>query len=413
MDKETRTPCRFCAAPLEEVVADLGTSPLANSLIAPDQLQMMEPTYPLRVYVCDRCFLVQLQEFESAQHIFSDYSYFSSYSESWLRHCEIYSQRMIAMLGLTAESKVVEVASNDGYLLQYFARAAIPILGIEPAANVAAVAEQRGIPTDVSFFSVATAIRMGDAGQFADLIVANNVLAHVPDINDFVAALRYLLKPQGIVTIEFPHVLNLIELSQFDTIYHEHFSYLSLGVVQRILARHGLTVFDVEELSTHGGSLRIFAQRAESTIRPEDVRVRELRLREQRAGLEDVVAYRNFQQRIVEIKLGLLEFLVAAKRAGKRVAGYGAPAKGNTLLNYCGIGPELLEYTVDLSPHKQTHYLPGVRIPVYSPERIFETRPDFVLILPWNLRDEIAEQMRDIRRWNGRFAVPIPKLEIF
>ncbi len=317
------------------------------------------------------------------------------------------------MFGLTAESKVVEVASNDGYLLQYFARAGIPILGIEPAANVAAVAEQRGIPTDVSFFSVATAIRLGDAGQYADLIVANNVLAHVPDINDFVAALRYLLKPQGIVTIEFPHLLNLIALSQFDTIYHEHFSYLSLGVVQRILARHGLMVFDVEELSTHGGSLRIFAQRAENTIRPKGVRVRELRLREQRAGLEDVAAYRNFQQRIVEIKLGLLEFLVGAKRAGKRVAGYGAPAKGNTLLNYCGIGPELLEYTVDLSPHKQTHYLPGVRIPVYSPERIFETRPDFVLILPWNLRDEIAEQMRDIRRWNGRFAVPVPKLEIF
>jgi 2-polyprenyl-3-methyl-5-hydroxy-6-metoxy-1,4-benzoquinol methylase len=413
MNKEPSAPCRFCGAPLAEVMADLGTSPLANSLIAPDRLQMMEPTYPLRVHVCTRCFLVQLQEFESPQHIFADYSYFSSYSDSWLRHCETYSEQMIAMLGLTAESKVVEVASNDGYLLQYFARAGIPILGIEPAANVAMVAKQKGIPTDVSFFSVATAARLANAGQYADLIVANNVLAHVPDINDFVKALRDLLKPQGIVTVEFPHLLNLIELSQFDTIYHEHFSYLSLSVVQRIFARHGLTLFDVEELGTHGGSLRIFARPGENTSRPESARVGALLARERQSGLEDLATYRNFQQRVIEIKLGLLEFLVDARRKGKRVAGYGAPAKGNTLLNYCGVGPELLEYTVDLSPHKQSHYLPGVRIPIYSPERIFETRPDFVLILPWNLRDEIAKQMRDIRKWNGQFVVPVPKLECF
>ncbi len=394
-------------------MADLGTSPLANSLIPPARLQMMETTYPLRVYVCDQCFLVQLQEFESPQHIFSDYSYFSSYSESWLRHCQVYSARMIETLGLTGASKVVEVASNDGYLLQYFAQAGIPILGIEPAANVAAVAEQKGIPTDVSFFSVATATRLAQAGHCADLIAVNNVLAHVPDINDFVAGLRCLLKPRGIVTVEFPHLLNLIEQSQFDTIYHEHFSYLSLGVVQKIFSRHGLTVFDVEELPTHGGSLRVFARLGENTVVPESARVPALRSREQQAGLEDMAIYRNFQQRVVEIKLGLLEFLIDAKRSGQRVVGYGAPAKGNTLLNYCGVGPELLEYTVDLSPHKQSHYLPGVRIPIYPPERIFETRPDFVLILPWNLRNEIAEQMRDIRQWNGQFVVPVPKLERF
>ena len=394
-------------------MADLGTSPLANSLISPDRLQMMEPTYPLRVYVCDHCFLVQLQEFESPQHLFGDYSYFSSYSESWLRHCEAYSARMIETLGLTSASKVVEIASNDGYLLQYFARAGIPILGIEPAANIAAVAERKGIPTDVSFFSIATAARLAKAGHCADLIALNNVLAHVPNINDFVAGLRVLLKPQGIVTVEFPHLLNLIQQSQFDTIYHEHFSYLSLCVVEKIFSHHGLTVFDVEELPTHGGSLRIFARHGEELAEPVNARVLALRSREQQAGLEDLAIYRNFQKQVVDIKLGLLEFLIDAKRIGQRVVGYGAPAKGNTLLNYCGVGPELLEYTVDRSPHKQSHCLPGVRIPIHPPERIFETRPDFVLILPWNLRDEIAEQMRGIRLWNGRFVVPVPKLERF
>lgn len=394
-------------------MADLGTSPLANSLVAGENLSSMEPTYPLCVYVCGKCFLVQLEEFESPEHIFGDYSYFSSYSESWLAHCRSYSAQMIERLGLGPQSKVIEVASNDGYLLQYFGEAGVPILGIEPAANVAEVAQAKGIPTEVSFFSVATAARLVDAGQKADLIVANNVLAHVPDINDFVLGLHTLLKPEGVITVEFPHLLNLVELSQFDTIYHEHFSYLSLGVVERIFAHHGLRIFDVEELPTHGGSLRIFAQHAENSRNRVSRRVDELRTRERQAGLETMAIYGDFQRKIVEIKLGLLEFLVSAKRNGQRVAAYGAPAKGNTLLNFCGVGPELVEFTVDLSPHKQAHFLPGVRIPIYSPDHVFEERPDYLLILPWNLKDEIAEQMRGIREWGGRFVVPVPKLECF
>jgi SAM-dependent methyltransferase len=403
--------CRFCGAALHRSFVDLGRSPLANSFLRGDELRRMEPFYPLHAFVCDQCLLVQLEQYESPEAIFGDYAYFSSYSESWLRHCRDFAERTIARRGLNTASLVLEVASNDGYLLQYFRARGVGVLGIEPAANVARVAIERGIPTRVAFFGTETARSLAREGVAADLIVANNVLAHVPDLNDFVAGFRPVLKPTGMLSIEFPHLLRLIAYNQFDTIYHEHFSYFSLLVVDRVLARHGLALFDVEELPTHGGSLRVYAAPAATAppVRPD---VAAVIARERAAGLDRPETYGDFGRKVVEVKCALLEFLIAARRAGKRVAGYGAPAKGNTLLNYCGVGPELLPYTVDLSPHKQGRYLPGVQIPIYPPSRIFATRPDYVLILPWNLRDEITGQMAAIRDWGGRFVVAIPALTV-
>jgi len=403
--------CRFCAAPLTVTFCDLGSMPLSNAFVKPADAAAEEARYPLHAWVCGECFLVQLEAFQTPQHIFSDYLYFSSYADSWLEHCRAYAARMTAERALGPASLVIEVASNDGYLLQYFRDGGIPVLGIEPAANVAAAATAKGVPTRTEFFGAQTARSLAAEGRRADLIVANNVFAHVPDLNDFTAGFAPLLKPAGLLTLEFPHLLRLIEGNQFDTLYHEHFSYFSLGAAHRVLARHGLTVCDVEELPTHGGSLRVHAMRAEAapSVKP---RVAALLATEIRAGLEDLATYPAFAARARHTADALLTFLRSAKAEGKRVAGYGAPAKGNTLLNYCGVGPDLLEYTVDRSPHKQGLLLPGSHIPVHAPARLFETRPDYVLILPWNLTAEVTAQMAGIRDWGGRFVVPIPRLEV-
>lgn len=402
--------CRFCGATLRHTFADLGMSPLANAYLRVDQLEAMEPFYPLHVRVCSECLLVQLPELKNPEHIFSDYAYFSSFSESWLRHCELYVGKMVQRLRLDQNALVVEVASNDGYLLQYFAKAGVPVLGIEPAANVASVARARGVPTEVAFFGEAFAARLASEGRRADLIAANNVLAHVPDINDFVRGFVALLKQDGVVTVEFPHLLNLIEQNQFDTVYHEHFSYLSFGVVERIYARHGLRVFDVDRVPTHGGSLRVYACHAASTAHGQGSRVVDLRELERGSGLHSLEAHTRVQDRLVALKCDVMEFFTRAKREGRSVAGYGAPAKGNTLLNYCGIGPELLPYTVDRSPHKQSLFLPGTHIPIRHPDEIARTKPDYVFILPWNLKDEIMEQMAHVSDWGGKFVAPIPEV---
>ena len=404
--------CRFCGAPLTESFADLGLTPLSNAFIAPERAAEPERFHPLHAFVCSACRLVQLDQAESPQAIFSDYLYFSSYAESWLRHAERYTVEMTARFGLNHGSRVVEVASNDGYLLRYFRRAGIPVLGIEPAANVAQVAAASGIPTEVAFLGRDTAARLRAQGAAADLLVANNVLAHVPDLNDFVAGLGMLLQPDGVLTIEVPHLLRLIQNNQFDTIYHEHFSYFSLLAVERVLAAHGLRVFDVTQLPTHGGSLRIFACHAASARHARGSAAEAVLAQEHAAGLDGPDAYRRFGEQVVRGKCELLAFCIDAYRAGKRIAGYGAPAKGNTLLNYCGIGPELLPFTVDRSPHKQGMLLPGSRIPVRAPDAILAERPDYVLILPWNLRDEVMAQMAAIRTWGGRFVLPIPSVQV-
>jgi 2-polyprenyl-3-methyl-5-hydroxy-6-metoxy-1,4-benzoquinol methylase len=405
--------CRFCAEPLSQTFADLGVTPLSNSFVPPERAQAMEPFYPLHAFVCGSCKLVQLEEFESPQHIFGDnYLYFSSFSDSWLRHAEAYSEHMIGRFGLGSDSLVVEVASNDGYLLQYFLQKGTKVLGIEPAANVAEYAVKKGIPTDVNFFGVETARRLKADGIAPDVIAANNVMAHVPDLNDFVAGFAVLLKPGGVVTVEFPHLLQLMAQNQFDTIYHEHFSYFSLLTVEQVFKGHGLRLFDVQKLTTHGGSLRIFATQADHNGHPTTAAVAEVLAEERAAGLDDMATYKAFAQQIVDTKAALLSFCIEARRAGKTIAAYGAPAKGNTLLNYCGVGPEFISFTVDRSPHKQGHLLPGVRIPIRSPEAIFAARPDYVLILPWNLKDEIAQQMAAVREWGGQFVVPIPKVQV-
>jgi hypothetical protein len=374
----------------------------------------MEPFYPLRAYVCGACFLVQLQEFETPEAIFAeDYAYFSSYSTTWLRHAEEYAANMIRRFGLTSNSLVIEAASNDGYLLQYFRQGGIPVLGIEPARNVADVAEEKGIPTRSIFFGADTATQLASEGLRADVLAGNNVYAHVPDLHSFTEGMRIVLKPQGVITLEFPHLLQLIRQSQFDTIYHEHFSYLSLLAVEYVFARHDLEVFDVDELPTHGGSLRIYGKHAGDNTKPVSERVLALRQLESAAGLNRLETYHAFSARVCDLKCDLLEFLIGCRRQGKTVAGYGAPAKGNTLLNYCGVGPELLPYTVDRNPYKQGRLLPGSRIPTYAPEKILEGRPDYVLILPWNLQDEIAAQMADVRSWGGRFVAAIPNLRVF
>jgi SAM-dependent methyltransferase len=404
--------CRLCDSPLTRSVADLGLSPLANSFVKPDRQNAMEAFYPLHAYICDTCHLVQLAEFESPRAIFSDYLYFSSYSESWLQHARSYVQKQVDRFRLTANSLVVEIASNDGYLLQFAAQVGIRVLGVEPAANVAEIAKAKGIPTDISFFGAETADRLRASGHVADLMVANNVVAHVPDLHDFLEGFRRLLAPTGVVTFEFPHLLRLIAERQFDTIYHEHFSYLSLRVLAGALAEHQLTVFDVEELPTHGGSLRVYARHAANEVLPVSEAVLQLSKAEADFGLGDLRVYEAFSKAIVDIKCELLAFLVNARKRGQVVAAYGAPAKGNTLLNYCGVGPELIRFTVDASPHKQQMLLPGTRIPILHPDAIRRLKPDFVLILPWNLKDEIMAQMADVRSWGGKFVVPVPELAV-
>ena len=385
-------------------------SPLSNAYLKPGDLTRMEPFYPLVVFVCERCFLVQLEEFESPDRIFSDYAYFSSFSDSWVEHARIYTDRLVERLRLNFNHRVVELASNDGYLLQHFVTKGIPVLGIEPAANVAQAATEKGIPTLVEFFGERTACRLAAEGMRADLIVGNNVLAHVPNLNDFVRGMKILLKPQGVITLEFPHLMRLMAENQFDTIYHEHFSYFSFHTVRRVMAAHGLTVFDVDELSTHGGSLRIYVRHQEDATTSSGAGVEILAEKEKAAAVTDMETYVCFGERVKNTKRKLLDFLITAKNEGKSVVGYGAPAKGNTLLNYCGVRTDFIDYTVDRSPHKQGHFLPGTHIPIHHPDRIRETRPDYVLILPWNLTAEITEQMSYIRDWNGRFVVPIPEV---
>ena len=404
--------CRFCGAPLEHTFVDLGMSPLCESYVSADKLNRVEAFYPLHVRVCERCFLVQLEQYVSAEEIFGEYAYFSSYSDTWLKHAADYVDMIVARLGLGRQSLAVELASNDGYLLQNFVNKGIPALGVEPAANVAKAAVEKGVPTIVKFFGVQTAQAMVAEGQRADLIIGNNVLAQVPDINDFVDGIRILLKPEGVATLEFPHLVKLMAENQYDTIYHEHFSYFSFMTVERVFRAHGMTLFDVEELPTHGGSIRIYACHSEATSRVVTGRVPDLRNRELLAGIERIETYSSFGEKVQQSKRNLLEFLIRAKREGKRIAGYGAPGKGNTLLNYCGIRTDFLDYTVDRNPYKQGKFLPGTHIPIFAPERIFETKPDYVFILPWNFKDEIVRQMAGIRAWGGKFVVPIPDVEI-
>jgi len=403
--------CRFCAAPLRETFVDLGMSPLCESYLTADQLGSPEPFYPLQVKVCGSCWLVQLDQFVSPAEIFSEYAYFSSYSTSWVKHAEDYAEAMIPRLGLDQRSFVVELASNDGYLLQWFVKRGIPSLGIEPAANVASAAEQKGVPTLVRFFDEKLGASLAE-GRQADLIVGNNVLAQVPDLNSFVAGIRNLLKPSGTATLEFPHLQRLVEGNQFDTIYHEHFSYFSLLSVETIFAAHGLTVFDVEELWTHGGSIRIFARHDGDGSRPPTDRLLALRQRERDLGYDRMETYRAFDQRVRATKRRLLDLLIRAKDEGKRVVGYGAPGKGNTLLNFCGIRSDLLEFTVDKNPYKQGRFLPGTHIAIHSPEKIDEARPDYILVLPWNFKDEILTQLAHARSWGAKFVVPIPEATV-
>lgn len=412
MSAANRFHCRSCGAPLQTSFVDLGMSPLCQTHIAPDQLHQMEPFYPLHAYVCDECFLVQLQEFVAPGDIFSDYAYFSSYSTSWVEHARGYVEMICGRLDLGSASRVVEIASNDGYLLQHFVARGVPALGIEPAANVARAAEDRGVPTIVRFFGRETAGEVADARGQADLIIGNNVLAHVPDLNDFVAGLRVLLAPTGVVTMEFPHLMRLMAGNQFDTIYHEHFSYFSFVTVEQVFARHGLTLFDVEELSTHGGSLRIYARHRANEALAVSGRAHALRDREVADGFLTLERYAGFGRQVEATKRRLLEFLIAARDQGKRVAGYGAPGKGNTLLNYCGIRTDFIEFTVDANPYKQGKYTPGTRIPILAPDALRAAKPDYVLILPWNLKDEISRQAAYIREWDGRFVVPIPTVQV-
>ncbi|MCC6208470.1 MAG: class I SAM-dependent methyltransferase [Gammaproteobacteria bacterium] len=405
--------CRFCGAGLRRTFADLGMSPVANSYVKPDALHHMEPFYPLHAYVCESCFLVQLEEFQSPSEIFGDYAYFSSYSESWLKHARDYSLETMKRFNIDAKWRVVEIASNDGYLLRNFKEAGVPVLGVEPAENVAKVAQQAGIPSVVKFFGTRTASELVEQGIRADLLVGNNVLAHVPDLNDFVGGLKILLSQRGVITMEFPHLLRLMKENQFDTIYHEHFSYFSFITVEQVFAKHGLTIFDVKEIPTHGGSLRIYACHDSGSGHALTENITRLRNEEKQLGFDRPETYSSFSEQVMETKRKLLEFLIEARRKGKSVVGYGAPAKGNTLLNYCGIRSDFVDYTVDLSPHKQGLYLPGTRIPIHSPDKIKATRPDYVLILPWNLRDEIMKQMQHIREWGGKFVVPIPEVKVY
>jgi SAM-dependent methyltransferase len=402
-------PCRFCGTEVTHRVVDLGMSPLCESYLPADHLDRMEPFYPLHVWVCQECLLVQLNQYVEAEEIFTEYAYFSSFSTSWLKHVSDYTDMVVDRLGLGPESFVVELASNDGYLLQYFVAKGIPCLGIEPAANVAKDAEARGVPTDVAFFDEAKGRAMAAEGKQADLVLGNNVLAQVPDLNTFVAGIRHVLKPTGTVTIEFPHLMRMLDENQFDTIYHEHFCYFSLLSAEAIFAGHGMTVFDVEELWTHGGSLRIYARPTEDTSRPVTERLLALRAREEAAGYRDPTTYVRFEEQVRETKRKILELLIDLKRQGKTIVGYGAPGKGNTLLNYCGVRTDFLDFTVDRNPYKQGRFLPGTHIPILGPEQIDETKPDYIFILPWNFKDEILEQLAHCRSWGAKFIVPIPE----
>ena len=404
--------CRFCQTPLRHTLVDLGMSPLCESYLSADQLNHMEPFYPLHVYVCDSCLLAQLEEYVSPEEIFTEYAYFSSYADSWLQHAKAYTDLMVERFGFNARTLVVELASNDGYLLQYFAEKGIPVLGVEPARNVAKVAIEKGIPTLVEFFGEKMAERLVSEGTKPDLILGNNVLAQVPALNDFVRGMKVLLGPRGIITIECPHLVRLMEENQFDTIYHEHFSYFSLLALEKIFAAHGLTIFDVDELPTHGGSLRIYARHTEDSTRPISSRIHELRAKEEAYGLRRMPTYAAFSEKVMETKRKLLEFLIQIKREGKSICGYGAPGKGNTLLNYCGIRTDFLDFTVDRNPYKQGKFTPGTHIPILSPEKIAEARPDYVFILPWNFKDEIIKQLASIRDWGGKFIIPIPEAKV-
>lgn len=404
--------CRSCGASLTQSFCDLGMSPPSNAYLTADQLSGEEAFFPLHAYVCGRCFLVQLEQFQMPEEIFSKYAYFSSYSESWLEHCKAYAQAVCGRFGLGSNSRVVEIASNDGYLLQFFKDKGIPVLGIEPAENVAKHAQEKGIESIVRFFGLQTAQDMVADDSGADLLIGNNVLAHVPDLNDFVSGMKVLLNPRGIITMEFPHLLKLMQENQFDTIYHEHFSYFSYLSVRTVFERHELTIFDVEEIPTHGGSLRIYARHTDDDSNPVSSAGAELAAREKKAGLESLDTYRCFAEQVRETKRCLLEFLIGVKRAGKKVVGYGAAAKGNTLLNYCGIRSDFLDYVVDRSPHKQGRFLPGTHLPVLSPDVMRETKPDYVLILPWNIKSEVMENVGYIREWQGRFVVPIPVVTV-
>ena len=405
--------CMFCGTKLQHTFVDLGMSPLCESYVTHEQLNKMEPFYPLHAYVCSKCFLVQLDEYVSPEHIFTEYAYFSSYAESWVQHMKRYADMISERLHLDAKSLVVELASNDGYLLQHFVARKIPVLGVEPAANIAKVAVEKGIPTLVKFFGVKTATEMAAEGRLADLVCGANVLAQVPDVNDFVEGIKLILKPGGVVTIEFPHLMRLMEENQFDTIYHEHFSYFSLIAAEKIFSTHGLTLFDVDELPTHGGSLRIYARHADDSTKPVGERVVALREREIKAGFTTLDHYATFTEKVKVTKRKLLEFLINAKREGKTIAGYGAPGKGNTLLNYCGIRTDFIDYTVDKNTYKQGKYLPGTHIPIHHPDMIRQTKPDYVFILPWNFRDEIMSQISYIHEWGGKFVVPIPEVTIY
>ena len=404
--------CRLCQAPLTHTFVDLGMSPLANSYLKPEQLQTMEAFYPLHVYVCGSCFLVQLEQFETPENIFADYAYFSSYSESMLRHASEYTDDVVQRFGINTSSLVVEVGSNDGYLLQYFKQKGVPVLGVEPAENVARVAREAGIESVVSFFGLSVARDLETQGCQADLLVANNVLAHVPDLNGFVAGMKVLLKPRGVITVEFPHLSRLIQGNQFDTIYHEHVCYFSLISVEQVFEKHGLTVFDVEEVATHGGSLRIFVRHHRDESKTVTPRVAGIKRRESQAELDRLEGYAHFSECVMETKRRLLEILIGVKQLGKTIVGYGAAAKAATLLNYCGIRTDFIDYVVDRNPHKQGLFLPGTHIPILSPDIIPETQPDYVLILPWNLKEEICRSMAVIRQWGGQFIVPIPVAEV-
>lgn len=404
--------CRFCNTPLVHEMVDLGMSPLCESNPTADQLNLMEPFYPLKVWICTKCFLAQLEEYVSPEEIFTEYGYFSSFSDSWLQHVKNYTDLIIKKFKLNKKDQVIELGSNDGYLLQYFIDKGIPVLGIEPAKNVAKAAIEKGIPTVTDFFGVKLSNEMVRKGMRADLLLGNNVLAHVPDINDFVGGMKNVLKPHGLITMEFPHLVRLIEGNQFDTIYHEHFSYLPLIAVDKIFVEHELTIFDVEELITHGGSLRIYARHTEDTSKEITKRVIALKEREIESGYNRIEKYRSFSDKVKKTKWKILEILIREKQRGKIIVGYGAPGKGNTLLNYCGIRSDFLDYTVDRNPYKHGRYTAGTHIKIMPPEIIRHDRPDYIFILPWNLKKEIIQQLSFIKEWGGKFIVPIPEAEI-
>ena len=405
--------CRFCGAPLSQTFVDLGMSPLCESFLGPEQLNQMEPFYPLHAHVCGGCFLVQLETYVAPEEIFTEYAYFSSYSRSWLAHAKSYVDLAAGRFGLSGSSLVVELGSNDGYLLQYFVERGIPVLGIEPAQNVAKAAVGRGVETMTAFFGESLAAQLVREGKSADLIIGNNVLAQVPDLNGFVAGIKTLLKPDGVATIEVPHLMRLMSENQFDTIYHEHFSYFSLSTAAQVFARHGMTMFDVEELPSHGGSLRLFLRHAADQTKPVASRVAALQKRETEAGLTRLETFDAFRGQVEAVKRDLLDFLIVRRREGKSVAGYGAPGKGNTLLNYCGVRTDMIAFTVDRNPYKHGKFLPGTHIPIHPPEHIAQTRPDYVVIMPWNLKDEIMAQLSYIRDWGGKFVVFIPEVRVY